>query len=188
MGKTGIKHSHTLIKVIGNGSSVSNDILIQTRSGERSVDGSNQSYQTQGNLTTDVMAGDVVKYLNVILQTAVTSDGNDGNTQTQGWVEWALVFANEKETPIPSTNIGLQTLGDICSKMFRGDCLMSGQFPVSVNLPNVETIQLKLPRKASTFKIGSIITLYTMFRDSDITNLQTDTIKLVVSEHYKSYN
>ncbi len=188
MGKEAIKHTHTLIGIIGNGSNVVNDTIIETNAGDRSSDGLVYSIQNSANTGRQVMVGDIVKYLRIVLQAAVTAEGKDAQSETQGWVEWAVVFRNETTVPIPSTNIGTQTIGDIATTMFRGDCLMTGQFPVSVNLPNVETIQIKLPKKAIKFKTGSEIILYSLFRDSDITNLETDTVKLVKSFAFKAYN
>ncbi len=65
---------------------------------------------------------------------------------------------------------------------------MSGQFPVSVNLPNVENILLKLPNKAVKQRIGSELTLYYFFRSADVTDLDTDTTRFIASEHFKVYS
>ncbi len=186
MGKEPVKHSDTLIGVIGNGSSVVTDDLVVTRADDRSTDGTRFTIQESANTGADCLTGTIVKYLRVVLQGAITSDGV--LTNTQGWVEWAIVFRNETTVAMPSTNIGLRTLGDLCTTMFRGDCLMTGQFPTSVNLPNVEAIMIKLPAKAVKLKVGSKILLYTMFRDADTTDLQTDTVKLVKSWAFKAYN
>jgi len=188
MGKDPVKHSHTLVQVIGNGSNVNASTIIITGAGDRSLDGTFKSIQQNATTSDQVSVSDIVKYVNIILQGAITAEGNNGNTSTQGWVEWALVWRDEVFIPIPSTNLGTQTLGDIANQMFRGDCLMTGQFPVSVNLPNVETITVKLPKKAIKWHIGDSLALYTSFRDADTTDLQTDTVKLLNSYHFKVYS
>jgi len=188
MGKDPVKHSHTLVSIIGNGSNVSVLGLIQTGAGDRSDDGTVKAIQQAANTGKNVSVSDIVKYANIIIQAAVTTEGNDPQSQTQGWIEWAITWRNEEFKTIPSTNLGTQTLGDIASQMFRGDCLMSGQFPVSVNLPNIETIKLKLPAKAIKWRIGNQLILHTIFRDADTTDLQTDTIKIVKSIHFKVYS
>ncbi len=188
MGKDPVKHSHTVVTLQGNGSVVNVLGLIQTGAGDRSTDGAAKAIQQGSNTGKIVAVSDIIKYVNIILQGAVTAEGNNGNTSTQGWVEWAVVFRNETLVTVPTTNIGVQTLGDICSQMFRGDCLMSGQFPVSVNQPNVERIMLKLPKKANKWAIGSQLVLYTIFRDADTADLQTDTVKVVKSVHFKVYS
>ncbi len=188
MGKDPVKHSNTLVSSIGNGSNVGQRTLIITRAGDRSLDGGNTTYGDSATTSTTIMVSDIVKYVNLVFQAAITAEGNDGNTQTQGWLEWAIVWRNEVSIPIPSTNLGTRTLQDIAMQMFRGDCLMTGQFPVSVNLPNIETVMLKLPKKSVKWKIGDELVLYTSFRDADTTNLETDTVKLVQFHFFKSYS
>ncbi len=188
MGKDPIKHSRTVVSVIGNGSMVTQNALIVTNVGDRSLDGTAKVIQDQASTANLVMVSTVVKYLNIVLQAATTEAGNDQNTQTQGWIEWAIVFREEVDIPIPVTEIGTRTLGDIAMQMFRGDCLLTGQFPVSVNLPNVERIVLKLPNKAIKWKIGQVLSIYMLFRDAETTDLQTDTVKVVQSAFFKAYN
>ncbi len=187
MGKEPIKHSHTQVSVIGNGSIVGQRGLIRTNAGERSADGSPVVIRDSSTTSTLVQVGDVVKYINIVLQTAVTTEGNDPQSQTQGWLEWGLVWRDEITKTIPTTSLGTKTLGDICMQMFRGDCIMTGQFPCSVNLPNVQEIKIKLPKKAIKWHLGDELTLYTIFRDADTTDLQTDTVKLVLSAFFKAY-
>jgi len=187
MGKDPIKHSNTLVNLTGNASAVTQSTLIKTNAGDRSDDGSSTTIQDRSNTAGLVQVGTIVKYINIILQAATTEAGNDQQTQTQGWIEWAVVWRDEVSTTIPSTNIGIRTLGDICSQMFRGDCLMTGQFPVSVNLPNVERIIIKLPKKSVKWHLGDELTLYYLFRDAESADMATNTIKVISSNFWKSY-
>ncbi len=188
MGKDPVKHSHTLIETIGNGSNVGQRSLIVTNAGDRSLDGSSQLYGANATTAGQVMVSDIVKYINVILESAITEEGQTAQNDTQGWLEWAIVWRQEVDIPIPSTNLGTRALGDLASQMFRGDCLLTGQFPVSVNLPNVATITLKLPKKANKWHIGDQLSIYTHFRSSNVTDLTTDTVRLVTVAHFKSYS
>ncbi len=186
LGKEAIKHSHTRVDVIGNGSAVTTLGLIQTGAGDRSTDGTESTIQNSANTGKILLVSDIVKYINIIIQAATTQAGK--TSSTMGWVEWAVVWRNEELVTIPSTNIGTKTLGDIASQMFRGDCIMTGQFPVAEFLPNQTVIPLKLPKKAVKWKIGNQLVLYFLFRDSDVTNLETDTIKVISSAHFKVYS
>ncbi len=188
MGKVAVKHSQTLVSLIGNGSSVTQRGFLFTNAGDRSADGSGQDIQDKANTTNIVQVGTVVKNVRIELQAAITPAGNDGNTSTQGWIEWAVVWRDEATINIPVNQLGVQTLGDIAQQMFRGDCLLTGNFPVSVNLPNQQTILLKLPKKCTKWNLGDTLLLYMIFRDADTTDLQSDTVKLISSYFFKAYN
>jgi len=188
MGKTPIKHSRTLVTVIGQGSSVGQLTLIKTNTGDRSLDGTAKVIQEQGSTGDTVQVGEVTKYVNIVLQAAITEEGQTTQNDMQGWIEWAVVWRNEVDIPIPSTKLGTQALQDIAMQMFRGDCLMTGQFPVSVNLPNVQTVTIKLPKKAIKWKLGNELTLRTHFRSSNTTDLDTNTVKLILFHYFKSYS
>ncbi len=188
LGKDPIKHSNTLIATIGNGSNVVIRPLVVTNAGDRSLDGSNTIYGENAATGSTVMLSDIVKYVNIVLQAAITEEGQTAQNETQGWLEWAVVWRDEVEIPIPSTNLGTRTVGDLAMQMFRGDCLMTGQFPVSVNLPNVETITIKLPKKAVKWHLGDELSIYTHFRSAEVTDLSTDTVRLVTMHYFKSYS
>ena len=188
MGKEPIKHSATLISTIGNGSNVGQRTLITTNAGNRSLDGSATTIRAQNNTSINVQVGDIVKYVNITLQTAITEAGQTQQDDTQGWLEWAVVWRDEVDIPIPATNLGIQHLGDLAMQMFRGDCIMTGQFPCSVNLPNLTNITIKLPKKAIKYKLGCVLSIYTHFRSSNVTDLTTDTVRLVEFHHFKSYS
>ncbi len=188
MGKDAIKHSHSFISNIGNGSNVGERRIIATGAGDRSLDGGTTTIMGEVNLGTLVQVATIVKYLNITLQAAVRVGEEPQNEETQGWLEWAVVFRNETDKSIPSTNLGTKTLADIATSMFRGDCLMTGAFPVSHNLPNIANITLKLPKKAVKWKVGSELNMYTFFRDADVTVLATDSVRLVQQFMFKAYN
>jgi len=188
MGKDPIKHAHTLVSIHGNGSLVQEFEIILTNTGDRSLDGSTQVIQAEANTGKNVQISDIVKYVNIIIQSAATAEEEVTEGIRNGWIEWALVWRNEVDIPIPATNIGTLTLGVIANRMFRGDCLMSGQFPVAQGLPNIAELKVKLPSKAIKWKIGAELKLYFIFRDAVTTDVQTNTIKTVTSALFKAYS
>ncbi len=186
-GKDPIKHAHTIVEVHGQGSpAVLARTLLTSATGDRSLDGSGQTIQDSATTGESCLIGSVTKYLNIIIQSVITNDGF--TTNAQGFVEWAIVFSNEVSITPLVTNTGVQTLGVICSRMFRGDCLMTGQFPVGHVQPMVETISLKLPKKCIKTRIGNNVTLFWIYRSNDTTDLESNTIKSTVSCHFKNYN
>ncbi len=186
MGRTAVKHSHTFVGIIGNGSLVGTDTIYQTGAGDRSLDGSEKAIQSDSTTGAKCAVGDLIKYVTIHLQGAVTQAGE--GAFTQGWIEWAVVFRNEVFIPIPTTNLGIQTLGDIATQMFRGDCLMTGCFPTSLNLPNCQDILVKIPDKARVLKLGTNLDIYTIFRDANTTDVATNTVKLINSYNFKVYS
>ena len=186
MGKEPIKHSLTLVATHGQGSAVQVQKLLRTFVGDRSLDGSAQTIQSEANTSNMTRVGDVVKYINVLLQSAITDAGVAINSQ--GWIEWAIVWSNQAAPAIPSTNLGTTNLGVIANRMFRGDCLMTGCFPVSVNLPNTEKIILKLPEKAVKQKIGNELNLFFHYRSATSTDVDTTSTRTISSALYKVYS
>ncbi len=188
MGKDPIKHSHSNIANIGQGSNVEQRSLINTGAGNRSLDGGITNIMGEVTTAATVQVATIVKYVNITIQAAARVDAEIQNEETQGWLEWAVVWRNEVDVPIPSTNLGTKTIMDIATSMFRGDCLMTGCFPVSHNLPNVANIVIKLPKKAIKVHIGDELTLRYFFRSSNSTDTTTDAIRAVVTTLFKAYN
>jgi len=185
-GKDGIKVGSSLTTVHGNGSDVQEFGIISTSTGDRSLDGGTQTTRENANTGGRVQISDIVKYVNLEIKSVVTEDGE--TAFTNGFIEWAVVWRNEVSIPIPSTNIGTLTLATIATRMFRGDCLMTGSYPMAHTLPNIQNVVIKLPKKAIKQKIGNELTLYFMFRDGNTTDLQTTTIKTITSSMFKVYS
>jgi len=186
MGKDPIKHSATKVSTIGNGSLVGAQTLISTNAGDRSLDGGLKVIQAQANTGNIVMVSSIVKYITVHFQSAITDAGVAINSQ--GWLEYAVVWRDEVLITPPTTNLGTLTLGDICTQMFRGDCITTGNFPVSVNLPNSHSIQIKLPKKAVKWRLGDQLILFTIFRSATVTDVDTTSTRLLASSNFKVYN
>ncbi len=188
MGKDPIKHSQTKVHVLGQGSVTGFHNLITTKAGSRSLDGSVQDIQESANTSSIVMISSIIKYITIHFQVAITEEGQSAQNDMQGWLEYGLVWFNEVDVNVPSTNLGTQTLGDIMTKMFRGDCIATGNIPCSVNLPNSRDLVIKLPKKAIKWNIGDTLKLYIHWRSSNSTDLDTNSVKLITSSNFKVYN
>ena len=188
MGKDPIKHSHSTLANIGNGSNVNERTIIATNAGDRSLDGAVKVIQEAANTGSLVMVSSIVKYVNITIQAAVRVTAEPQNQDTQGWLEWAVTWRDEVTIPIPSTNLGTKSLMDLATQIFRGDCIMTGSFPVSHNLPNVANITIKLPKKAVKWRLGDELVLHVFFRSADVTDLETDQVRYMNSIMFKAYN
>ncbi len=124
----------------------------------------------------------IVKYINLFIQGGV-------KTNLNGWLEWAVVaYQNEQSNPAVPSNatIGIQTLGDICTKLFCGDCIMTGVFPVSMEVPNVQPIIIKCPQKVMKQQMGNYLKLFMSFRTPNSVD-STSVVRIIASHNYKVY-
>ena len=188
-GKTSVKHSHTIIETTGPSAGPTRFVMAGTGAQTRSADGSPTDILNNVSTGELCRTGSTVKYVTVRIQAGVT-DSEGSNPNVNGWLEWAVVFEEEKVTTIPNTNMGVQSLADVAMQMFRNDCLLTGVIPIGDAGPQSlsQDIQIKLPRRCCNFKIGSQIALHTFWRDSDSTQAGTIDIKLIKTSFYKSYN
>ena len=183
LGKEPIKKTLTNLDNIGSGSTPSAFQLISVP--QRSGTGSNVTIRDSQNTSNIANVGDVLKYVHIVLQ----AGNRDTNVEAgdTGWLEWAVTFEKEKISTIPSTNVGVVTLGNIAMNMFRGDCLMTGQLPIGSIQPIVQEIMIKIPKNKVKLQLGSALQLHTYFRSVDSADVRTDNIRLVKSTFYKLY-
>ena len=185
MGKDAIKKSFTLIDNIGNGSPVG--VLPAIIVPGRNDAGGVAVIRDTQNTSTTCNVGDVVKYVNFIIQVGARSQAQMEDDDNNGWLEWAVVFQKENVPSIPTTNLGVKNLGMIAMASFRGDCLMTGQFPVGTTQPMTQEISIKIPKTKVKLQLGSSMILFTIFRSVNVTDLRTDSHRAVVSTFYKNY-
>ncbi len=185
MGKDPIKKSFTLIDNIGNGSPVG--VLAAISVQGRSDDGGSLTIRDSQNTSTSVNVGDVIKYVNFVLQVGARDQTQQEDDDNNGWVEWAVVYQKESIPFIPTTNIGLKNLGMIAMAMFRGDCLLTGQFPIGTTQPMTQEIKIKIPKDKVKIQLGSSLVLFSIFRSVNVTDLRTDSHRVVNSCFYKNY-
>ncbi len=134
----------------------------------------------------DCRTGDIVKYTNLHLQGARRSGIVE--SRGRGWVEWALIMVRENETTVPSTRTGVQTLGDICTNMYRGECIFTGAMPIGTDQPNYIDIQIKVPKIKQKIKLGDEWRFIAYFRDILTTPAGTDSVRLLMSFNHKVYS
>jgi len=185
MGKDPIKKSGTLIaSPIGPSTNPTAFTLLETV--ERNLDGQSQTIRDTQNTSTVANVGDIVKFINIHIQTGAR-DSEEPEDDTSGWLEWAVIKYKETFIQPPITQLGVKTLGDVCTQMFRGDCLMTGNIPVGGDIPNKEEIVLKVPKIMIKQQIGSRIVLYVHFRSVNSASVATDLNTSVLSFNYKLY-
>ncbi len=112
----------------------------------------------------------------------------ESNTANNGWIEWAFVIQKNSD-PVPvNTNIGTQTLGDICTKYFRNQCIYTGNMPVGGAQPNSQEIDLKIPKSMMVLHTGDEWVFYFHPRTVSTTETGTSTFRVVTSFNYINYH
>ncbi len=126
---------------------------------------------------------DTVKMVNLHIECAPRTD-QATTVDRLGWLEWAFVLVRENETEVPSTKLGVQTLGDICTNMYRGECIYTGALPMGSTQPVVGEISLKIPKTKQHIKLGDEWRFITFFRAVSSTSTSTIAVRLVKSYNY----
>ncbi len=181
--KRGVKHSGTILANIGTGSNAISQIILKTSGGPRSTDGSPQTIQSLASTDEDCRTGDTCKYVNLLIQAGARPDQTTAQDRT-GWLEWAFICVRENETVVPATRLGVQSLGDICTNMYRGECIFTGVVPVGDAQPVTEQIKLKIPKTKYTIKLGDEWRFITFFRAVSSTSASTGAVRLLKSFNY----
>ncbi len=181
-----VHHSDTLIGNAGGGSVPATMVVLDTEAGPRSTTGGISTIQVGQGTNEEVNVGTTVKFINLFIQAGPRSSGsvNDRN----GWLEWAFVCVKETETAVPITQLGVQTLGNVCKQMFRNECIFTGCMPVGNAQSNYQEIKIKVPRFKNVITRGDQWRFITYYRDVSTTSTDTDTIRIIKSFMYKSYN
>lgn len=186
MGKDAIKKSGTLIAgSIGPSSAITAVTLITTPLG-RSSDGTVQTIREDQDTSNICNVGDICKYINIHLQCGAR-DSVEPEDDTSGWLEWGVVKYKEGLINPSNTNLGIQTLGDVLTQTFRGDCLMTGNFPVGGDIPNSIEIVVPVPKQNVKQQLGSRIVIYLHYVSVNNASVAVDLASLRVSWNYKLY-
>ncbi len=183
--KRGVKHSGTFLDNIGQGSNATTLTILKTSGGPRSDDGSPQTIQSAASTDEDCRTGDTCQMVNLYVQCAGRQNIGTADENRTGWLEWAFICVRENETQVPATRLGVQTLGDICTNMYRGECIYTGAFPVGTAQPVYGVIQLKIPKLKITIKLGDEWRFITFFRATNSAATETNTVRLIKSFNYK---
>ncbi len=185
--KQGVKHSGTFMDNIGQGSNAVSLTVLKTSGGPRSTTGAPQTIQSAASTDEDCRTGDTVKYVNLNIQAGPRQLLGDSDDRT-GWIEWAFICVRENETTVPATRLGIQTLGDICTNMYRGECIFTGMAPIGDTQPMIQIIKLKIPKKKQKIKLGDEWRFITFMRAVKSTSTVLTTTRMVKSFAYIVYS
>lgn len=183
-----IQHSDTVVANIGAASVPQTMVVLDTEAGARPLTGSTSTIQVGQGTNEEVNVGTTVAYVNLFIQVGNRFSGTVDDSFVGGWLEWAFVCVKESETAVPITNLGVQTLGDVCTKMFLNECIFTGNLPIGERQPNKLDIQLKIPKFKQSIKRGDQWRFVTAYRDMKATSTSTTSTRLIKSFMFKSYN
>ncbi len=190
-GKDPVKHSSTLVDNTGPGvGSFFAHVLYKTDVGLRISSGGVQTIRDTANTEEVINVGDVIKYMNICLEASPRGTDPTILNDNAGWLEWAVCWQQEPTQLVVPTvaNIGILTLGVICSHIFRQNCLMTGCFPIGTRQAMSQDIKIKLPQKCVKILMGSRLTIFCYIRTSKSTDTRTDSHRLIASSHFKCYS
>lgn len=132
-----------------------------------------------------VAPNSIIKYINVCVEVATRGEA----PQNPGWLEWAFQarqFIQTVPSPVSNTNLGIQTLGAVCTQRYRKDSLYTGCIPVSKELPNVINLMFKIPKRLVNQQRGQWFTFQVFHRSVDSTDTTTQA-RVIISHNYKVY-
>ncbi len=183
MGKSGIKHAGTLLANIGPASVPTKLIIIESSSGARQE----AVFELQDNAFSDetCRAGDLIKYVNIHIQIASRLESDE---DARGWLEYAAVWKRESEDDISNAELGVLTLGNVATNLYRNDCIWTGFIPVFNNGAHGAELQLKMPKTKQFLKVGEEFVLFVSYRSQSSTALGQNDNRVVLSYNYKAYS
>ncbi len=188
MGKTGVKHSSSLIDNTGPGvGSFFGHVIYETEVGVRPSGGAVRTIKDSATTGRIVNVGDIIKYVNICVECSPRGADSTNIKDDAGWLEWAFVFQREANVTVSVTNIGIQSLGVCATNFYREDCLMTGCFPVGSRQSMSTDLKFKLPEKCIKIRMGYILKLFCYLRGSSSTDTRTDSNRLLVSSNFKCY-
>ncbi len=186
LGKTYEKHSDTLISVIGPGTVVIPvHVLRDSEVGDRDPAGGNDTIQLGRGYAEECNIGDICKYINIHIQVGPRLVDD---LLSMGWLEWGFVIHKNSDTAVAKSNLGTSTLGDILTKYFRNDCILTGNLPVSSSGCSSQEIVIKIPKSKQRLTTGDVWELIFAMRTTSSTETSTNTSKVLTSCHYKNYH
>lgn len=163
--------------------------LVRTNVGDRISSGTITVLKDEMNSGNKCMVGDIVKYINICVQVAprwVT--GGAPVADDNGWLEFGIVKIKEGHVAPSTTNLGTKTLGDILTTDYRGDCIHTGCLPIGAQQGTSIDLKIKLPKVWCKLQWGSKLLLYFHYRSSGATDVRSDSMRVITSFLFKSYN
>ena len=118
--------------------------------------------------------GDIVKYATICLQCCPRGDNPTDENDNNAWLEWAVVWQEERDDTPTVTNIGVAQLSTLCTNFYRQNCLLTGCFPIGAKQAMSQEIKIKLPKKCTRIRIGCTLQIICYVRTSDSTDNRND--------------
>ncbi len=179
------KHSDTLVSVIGPGTVATPVMLVRdTEQGARDPEGQTDTIQLGRGNNEECNQGDICKYVNIMVQVGPRAEQNT----SIGWIEWAFCIMKNVDPDPSNVLAGIKTLGDICTKYLRNQCIFTGAIPVGANQAAVQAIQLKIPKTRQRLVLGDEWKFFFRARTTNSVETSTATFKVVTSFNYKNYH
>jgi len=186
LGKAFEKHSDTLLTVSGPGTAlIGVHTMRDTEVGARDPAGSDDNIQSSRRFGEECNTGDICKYINIHIQAGPRLVDD---LQGMGWIEWAFCCHKSSDPIVTKTNIGTNTLGDICTKYFRNECIYTGNLPVSSSGTASQEITLKIPKSKQRLSPGDVWELIFFPRTTSSIDTATNTFQIMTSFNYKNYH
>lgn len=183
------QHSGTKVHTIGPGTVITPEHLIRdSQVGARDPAGGNDTIQQGRGFEEECNIGDKCKFVNLFIQVAPRTLGDPPSIQNIGWIEWAFCCIKNDTAPPVNTNLGLQTLGNVCTTYLRHDCIFTGAVPVGTQQPNAVSIQLKIPKAKIKLTVGDEWMLFLHARTASSTETGTGTFRVISSFMYRNYH
>ncbi len=183
--RTAVQHSDSLTLLQGGAKAPDQFEIMQTDVGARTTTGATQNIMSNATTDSTCMVGQIIKFLNLFIQTAPINTATEEDRT--GWLEYALVMVKESETKVPITQLGVTTLGDVCTKMFRNECIWTGNVPIGNAQANSVALHIKVPKSKQKIRVGDLWILYLYFRDVRATSSDLDAVRTIASTIYKAY-
>ncbi len=134
-----------------------------------------------------VSPNSIIKYINIRFQSGL----RDVAPRSPGFVEYAVVIFEEQQSlptldAIITAGMGTQTVGDLCTNLYRGNCIWQGAFAISEQVPGVLDLKIKIPNKWCKMKRGMYIMLVKGAHTVDVSDVTTD-FRTFLQVNYKCY-
>ncbi len=187
-GLTPVKHSSSLLDNTGAGVGSFFVHLVYGTNEIRLTSGTVQNLKQEVTTENRCEVSDIIKYVNICIECAPRDPAPTNELDNTSWLEWAVVWQRERDITPTVANIGVTTLGVICSHVFRENCFMTGCFPIGTKQAMSQDLKIKIPRRCCKIKLGDRLQLIAYVRTSDSTDTRTTSHRLIVSSHFKAYS
>ncbi len=159
-------------------------IIRDSEVGARDPAGGNDTIQLGRGYEEECNIGDVCKYVNIFIQAGPRAIADAGT----GWCEWAFCTHKSSDPAPANTNLGLQTLGNVCTTYLRNECVMTGNFPIGKAQANSQNIKIKIPKSKQALKVGDEYVLYMHCRTVIATETSSTSFRVIASYIYRNYH